>query len=110
MSEGGLAVGAAEMTFSCEFGIEINLKKVLQKGLNGNSSVLFSESNSRLLIEVPQRFCSSFEQLMEGSTFARIGSVTDKKQLNIVGRGETIIDLPIGELMTSWKTPLGGLK
>ena len=52
LSEGGLAVAAAEMAFAGGYGLEIDLSKVPGKELTRNDFVLFSESNSRFLIEV----------------------------------------------------------
>ena len=55
LSEGGLAVAAAEMAFAGGYGLEIDLGKVPGKDLIRNDTVLFSESNSRFLIEVEER-------------------------------------------------------
>ena len=55
LSEGGLAVAAAEMAFASGLGLEINLQMVPVKDVARNDFVLFSESNSRFLIEVAQR-------------------------------------------------------
>ena len=55
LSEGGLAVAAAEMAFASGFGLEINLQKVPAKDITRNDFVLFSESNSRFLIEVARK-------------------------------------------------------
>ncbi len=50
LSEGGLAVAAAEMAFAGGYGLDLDLSKVPGKELERNDFVLFSESNSRFLI------------------------------------------------------------
>ena len=77
LSEGGLAVAAAEMAFAGGLGLEIDLKKVPGKDLARNDFVLFSESNSRFLIEVAETDKEEFEGLM-GKACAQIGKVTDR--------------------------------
>ena len=66
LSEGGLAVAAAEMAFAGGYGLEIDLGKVPRKELERNDFVLFSESNSRFLLEVAENDRRKFEALMKG--------------------------------------------
>ena len=61
LSEGGLAVAAAEMSFASGYGLEIDLREMHGKSLARNDFALFSESNSRFLIEVTQADREDFE-------------------------------------------------
>ena len=61
LSEGGLAVAAAEMAFASGYGLEIDLCKVPSKEVERNDFALFSESNSRFLIEVAEADKEDFE-------------------------------------------------
>ncbi|MFQ6054264.1 MAG: AIR synthase-related protein [Candidatus Bathyarchaeia archaeon] len=88
-------------------GLELSLSSVPVEGEMRDDVVLFSESNSRLLVEVPPRHQPSFEELMDGSVFARVGVVTGEERLTIRGHGGVVV-LPLRELMAAWKTPLGG--
>ena len=81
LSEGGLAVAAAEMAFASGLGLELDLQKVPVKDITRNDFVLFSESNSRFLIEVAQEDKEDFEELMKGKNCAQIGKVTKEPQL-----------------------------
>jgi phosphoribosylformylglycinamidine synthase len=58
LSEGGLAVAAAEMAFAGEIGLEIDLAEVglpaLEKSFDPDSTRLYSQSCSRLLVEVAE--------------------------------------------------------
>lgn len=104
LSEGGLAVAAAEMTFSGGYGMELHLKKIPMKNINRNDLALFSESNSRFLVEVPNEAKEEFEALMKGNTCAEIGKVTKTPRLCVYGlKGEVVTDASINELLSSWK-------
>jgi len=107
LSEGGLAVAAAEMAFTGGLGIEIDLTAVPGKDLTRNDFVLFSESNSRFLIEVAEPDRGLFEKLIAGKGCVRIGKVTKEQKMVIKGlNGKTVIDVPIETLRKSWKQTL----
>ena len=107
LSEGGLAVAAAEMAFASGLGLEINLQMVPIKDVTRNDFVLFSESNSRFLIEVAQRDKEDFEKLMKGKNCSQIGIVTKEPKLTITGlNGEVVVDAPLDKLRQSWKKTL----
>ena len=108
LSEGGLGVAGAEMAFTGGFGLELNLASVPAEGGMRDDLLLFSESNGRLLVEVPPKHQTHFEEAMEGSAFARVGTVTGEDRLRVSGRGGLVIDLSLDELMAAWKTPLEG--
>jgi len=73
LSEGGLAVAAAEMSFGGGFGIELHLKNVPIAGkIRRNDFVLFSESNSRFLVEVSEKHREDFEALMNDNVCSEI--------------------------------------
>jgi phosphoribosylformylglycinamidine (FGAM) synthase-like enzyme len=104
LSEGGLAVAAAEMAFAGGFGMELHLQKVPAWNVNRNDFVLFSESNSRFLMEVSQKAKEEFEALMEGRVYAEIGKVTRNPRLRIYGlKGEVAVDAMLSDLLASWK-------
>ncbi len=107
LSEGGLAVVAAEMAFAGGYGMELDLRKVPCEGLNRNDSVLFSESNSRFLVEVSKKAKSGFEEAVRGRPFAEIGRGMKAKQLHIRGLdGRVVVDASLGDLLASWKRTL----
>ncbi|RMF90643.1 MAG: phosphoribosylformylglycinamidine synthase subunit PurL, partial [Methanobacteriota archaeon] len=101
ISEGGLGVAAAEMAFSGGLGLEIDLSRMPgEKGLR-QDTLLFSESQSRFLVEVCDD--SLFEGIMEGVAASRIGRVADGDRLQIRHGEEMIIDLDIDSLKRSWQ-------
>lgn len=112
LSEGGLAVASAEMAFSSGYGLEIDLQKVPRiKGVSRNDFVLFSESNSRFLVEVPERRKESFEELMKNVDCAEIGKVKKGNTFSVIGLdGKQQIQTTLEDLRKSWKGTLGAHK
>jgi phosphoribosylformylglycinamidine synthase II len=108
LSEGGLAVALAEMALSSRFGVELRLNKVPKaENIERNDFALFSESNSRFLVEVPPQNAAAFESLTRDVPHAWVGEVTDEKCLRIWGlRHEKIVDAEIDELRDVWKRGL----
>ena len=112
LSEGGLAVASAEMAFSSGYGLQLDLQKVPKTNeLTRNDHVLFTESNSRFLVEVTQKRKDAFEALMKDADCAEIGKVTENKALSVTGlNGKQVMSADIDELRRRWKKALGSVK
>ncbi|MEM2912844.1 MAG: phosphoribosylformylglycinamidine synthase subunit PurL [Candidatus Bathyarchaeia archaeon] len=108
LSEGGLAVAAAEMALASGYGLEIWLRNVpVADDLRRNDYILFSESNSRFLVEVPEKHKEAFESTIKGAYYALIGKVRDGGSFIIYGlNGDPVIHAGIEELIDSWRKPL----
>jgi phosphoribosylformylglycinamidine synthase len=107
LSEGGLAVAAAEMSFAGGYGLELDLRKVPCEVSNRDDFILFSESNSRFLIEVSPKAKKEFEALMKGKVYAEIGRVIENPKLRIRGlKREIVIEAPVDDLLANWKGTL----
>ncbi|MCP3683034.1 MAG: phosphoribosylformylglycinamidine synthase, partial [bacterium] len=102
-SEGGIGVAAAEMAFSGNLGMKLNLTKVPTK-VKRNDKILFSESNSRFLVEVKDG--KAFEKAMKGTVFAKIGEITNEKLKVECLNGYTIVDADIKDLKEAWQGTL----
>ncbi|MDI6815115.1 MAG: phosphoribosylformylglycinamidine synthase subunit PurL, partial [Dehalococcoidales bacterium] len=108
-SEGGIGVAIAEMAFAGGLGATIHLKAVpLGEPIDRDDFILFSESNSRFLVEVAPESKDEFEELMGGtSLLAAIGQVTDSEVLEIYGlSGRRIVAKSLSELKEAWQRPL----
>ncbi|MEM1822844.1 MAG: phosphoribosylformylglycinamidine synthase subunit PurL [Candidatus Hadarchaeales archaeon] len=105
LSEGGLAVALAEMVISSDFGASVDLSEVPTQTKLSNTSLLFSESNGRFLVEVAKEREKEFESLVKGD-FAKIGVVCKKRSLEIRRDGKTIICLSSEKLRSAWKKRL----
>jgi phosphoribosylformylglycinamidine synthase len=113
LSEGGLAAALAEVCFAGGLGAEIDLAMLAAKsGINDPSVLLFSESNTRFLIEVAASDVTSFEVMMNppdrDSRAVRLGIVNNSAKLVIrrKAKAECVVDATIEELKTVWQQPL----
>jgi len=107
-SEGGIGVAIAEMAFAGGYGAEISLQKIPKTDdVIRNDISLFSESNSRFIVEVAPDAKIAFEEKMENVPFAAIGRVMDDKNLVVFGLDENIIIKEnITNLKESWQKTL----
>ena len=107
-SEGGIGVAVAEMAFAGGLGATIHLKSVPQgEPIDRDDFILFSESNSRFLVEVAPENKDEFEEIMKGTSLAAIGKVTDAAVLEVHGSDERqILVKSLGELKEAWQKPL----
>jgi phosphoribosylformylglycinamidine synthase II len=107
LSEGGLAVATSEMAFAGGYGLEMDLRTVQSKLITRNDFLLFSESNSRFLVEVAEQDRFAFEDLMKNKACAQIGKVTKDQKLLVYGlNGKVVVDAGLDELRRSWKKTL----
>jgi len=109
LSEGGLAVATAEMAFTGGYGVDLWLKKVPRpRGLTRNDFILFSESNSRFLVEVDEKHQYAFEELVKGVPFALVGVVEKAPYVTIHGvNDKKLVEVDSAALRKAWKSPLG---
>lgn len=104
-SEGGLAVGLAEMAFAGGLGIQVDLRGLPKSGdCLRTDTQLFSESNSRYIVEVEPENFDAFAKLMLNLPFGQIGKVTEEKTLVIKAQnGKTVIKLDLDSLKNAWQ-------
>ena len=107
-SEGGIGVAVAEMAFAGGLGANIRLEAVpLGEPINRDDFILFSESNSRFLVEVAPGSQDEFEKVMQGTSLAAIGRVTDAEALEIYGlNGSKVVAASLDELKEAWQRPI----
>jgi phosphoribosylformylglycinamidine synthase len=104
-SEGGLAVALAEMAFAGGLGIEADLRGLPKsKDCWRTDAQLFSESNSRYIVEVEPEKYDAFAKLMLNLPFGQIGKVTEEKKLIIKSEdGRNVIESDIDSLKRAWQ-------
>ena len=92
-SEGGIGVAAAEMAFAGGFGMHLSLMDVPRDAdVTANDVLLFSESNSRFIVEVAPEKQEAFEKCMAGIHSVMAGLSPQVKEAFEKG----IADVPIG--------------
>jgi phosphoribosylformylglycinamidine synthase len=97
LSEGGLAVAAAEMCIGGRLGFHLNLESddVLLE--------LFGESNGCLLVEVAPGCQNDFETLLSGQSVRLVGEIQKKPDFRAMKQGRVLFDCPLSALITAWK-------
>ncbi|MHB2025460.1 MAG: AIR synthase-related protein [Elusimicrobiota bacterium] len=109
VSEGGLAAAAAEMAFSGEFGIRLDLDGVSCKApIYDPETLLFSETPSRILFEVSPEKEAAFLKAAKGApALSRVGQTIANPILKAVGLdGACAFDEPIAGLKALWQKTL----
>ncbi len=120
LSEGGLAVAAAELGIGADLTITVDLAKVPWDGGGAaatDRALAFAESTTRLLLSVDPDDAARLEEtltgagLQAGRDFAAVGEVVAAGEpgprLTVTGlAGDAVIDEPIDELREHWRAPL----
>jgi phosphoribosylformylglycinamidine synthase len=92
LSEGGLAVAAAEMAIAGRLGMQIT----------SSPDELFAETNGALLVEVQPGDAAAFETHFDRGIVRRIGTVSAAGRFMVAHGGATLVDLPLAALVDSW--------
>jgi len=96
LSEGGLAVAAAEMSIAGRLGLHLDLpagQPVLE---------LFGETNGCLLVEVSRAYKDAFEEYFEELPLRLVGTVRPDGRFTVRAEGQDVIDLAVDELVRAW--------
>jgi len=104
LSEGGLAVAAAETAFAGGLGIEIDLAAVPAcSDAVSPAAMLFAEDAGRFLVEVTPDNRKTFMKMLNGIPLGEIGKITDSGRIVIKSAGKAVIDLLIDEAKAAWQ-------
>ncbi|WP_250296807.1 AIR synthase-related protein [Wolbachia endosymbiont of Oedothorax gibbosus] len=100
---GGLIIALAKSLIAGDLGAEIDLSLVpigeTQNTDIINRIIMFSESQSRILVTIAPQSQKRFEELFEGAVYSCIGKVTEKKVLNI----KDVLKVDLKDLGNSYK-------
>ena len=107
---GGIGVALAKKAISAKMGIEIDLNRIPvsddeKKTLDKRPDfVLFSESQSRIIVTIPPKHKKEFEKLFSKTPHAEIGRVLDKPSFIIKKNGQDWINIPIKSLHEAYQS------
>lgn len=106
LSEGGLGAAAAEMAIGGKLGVRIDLDEV--PGATGllPEQVLFSESQSRFLLEVPPDRLDDLRANLGAVPFAVVGHVTKDPWIAFDTENGTVAAIALAAAERAWKAPL----
>ncbi len=103
LSEGGLAVAAAEMAFAGGLGVQLDITAAPVVDNPSEAAILFGESAGRLMVEVSPQNYDAFMQIVKDLPLGQIGKVTDSARVVITGPSGTLIDMPIEQAKAAWQ-------
>ncbi len=107
LSDGGLGIALAESAFAGGFGMQVELSYVDAEQDIREDKLLFSESQSRLLVTIQSENKETFEALFAGQSCCRIGQVILQPELIINGlHGQNLLQAPLEDLKQAWQAPL----
>jgi phosphoribosylformylglycinamidine synthase subunit PurSL len=107
LSEGGLGVAAAEMALAGDVGLSLDLATIGSAGELSDTTLLWSESPSRFLVEVAPVAAADFEACFGITGCARIGQTTREPLLLVRGTaGDEAVRLPVAALRRAWQATL----
>ena len=101
VGRGGLAVALAKSAVAGQLGAEINLKN-LPGNAKRNDSILFSESQGRILVSVRPEAKGAFEKLYQGRTLVEIGKVTGERVS--IELPKTRVEASVSELKSAYRS------
>ncbi len=107
LSEGGLAVAAAECAFAGGLGMSISLDGLPADGKLDVPAMLFSESNTRWIAEVAPEHEAEVAELLNGLPAARLGEVTAEPELVVTRSGKEILRKGCAEMKAAWQGTFG---
>jgi phosphoribosylformylglycinamidine synthase len=107
-SDGGLVVALAEMVFSGGLGADIFLSEAPYESDNPRTTaLLFSESNSRFVVEVDKKNQKEFEKTLKGVDFGLAGCLCSGNKFKVYGLdGKPCVDTDTNKLKEAWQKPL----
>jgi phosphoribosylformylglycinamidine synthase len=95
------------MAFAGALGARVDIANVpCSRDAAVEAVLLFSESNTRFLCEVPASLAAAFEAKFAGVAHARIGEVTSGSRLEIVSGDRSLVSAELSALKTAWLKPL----
>lgn len=108
ISEGGIGVCLSEMAIGGDIGATIDISKI-NPSLRTDFK-LFSESNTRWILEVKNEKSRDFENLIikQKIPIMKIGQTIENK-LIINDNEQQVIELPIHQIRESWERPIWSL-
>jgi phosphoribosylformylglycinamidine synthase len=106
LSEGGLAVAAAEMAFSGGLGIELDVEAVPMVRSAATlpvAALLFAEHAGRFLVEVAPESYDPFMRTVRSCPVGELGRVTASGRVTVRAAGRAVIDVDIRAAKDAWR-------
>jgi phosphoribosylformylglycinamidine synthase II len=107
ISDAGLGTAVAESALAGDLGMDVDLGAVIREGVDRDDFLLFSESAGRFVVTVSPGDAEAFEAIIAGTTWARVGRVTEERRVVLRGLGgKVVVDLSLDDVRDAWRRPL----
>ncbi len=105
IERGGIALALAKSSMGGLLGASIDLSKLPQNDITRNDTLLYSESQGRILVSIAPEHKGLFEKLCIDIPFAQIGHVTDDALIRITGiAGNIIVSASVFDIHAAYKS------
>lgn len=107
LSEGGLAVAAVETAMAGGLGMTLDVTAIGAETLTA-TEILYSESNTRFLVETTPENADKFAQLLgdAGVPVFRLGTIESHGSVKISSGGSDVLDIDTAAAKEAWLSPL----
>lgn len=105
LSEGGLAVAAVEMAMAGGLGMTIDVDAICGDSLSPTEA-LFSESNTRFIVEVVPESADEFAKQFDGVPLTQIGTITGGDELVVRFGDDLVLEVSTSAAKSAWQKPL----
>ena len=97
---------AAEMAIGGKLGVDVDVSRIAVEGDLDATTRLFSESQSRLLLEVDVDDLGALSESLGDAPHAVVGEVTAAAVIRYRADDTKLAELEVGDAEAAWKRPL----
>ncbi|MCK4544816.1 phosphoribosylformylglycinamidine synthase subunit PurL [candidate division WOR-3 bacterium] len=104
-SEGGISIAATEMAIGGRFGLDFDLSNIPFDDEQDFETILFSESTSRILVEVKSNMEDDFINTIRDISYCKLGYATFDRLIRFKYK-DKLLEIDLTEIIESWKSAL----
>jgi phosphoribosylformylglycinamidine synthase len=104
-SEGGISIAATEMAIGGRFGLDFDLSNIPFDDEQDFETILFSESASRILVEVKSNMEDDFINTIRDISYCKLGYATFDRLIRFKYK-DKLLEIDLTETIESWKSAL----
>ncbi|MBN2040663.1 MAG: phosphoribosylformylglycinamidine synthase [Spirochaetes bacterium] len=103
IERGGLGLALAKSSMAGNIGFSADISRVPMTNELRKDTILYSESQGRLLVSVAPLNADKFESIFHGIPVAQIGTVAENSNIEIYFKNKKIVKSEVGLLLNSYK-------
>lgn len=103
VGRGGLAVALSRMSMAGKLGLDVNLSDIGGSAKRVDS-ILFSESQGRIVATVAPENVEKFEKIFAGTAFHNVGTVADTEKISITCSKNHSVHFSLSQALQSYRS------